>query len=151
MAHTVNWYGRALEGQYGTTAARRVDWVTDTIKCALVTNTYTPDQDAHDFYNDLTNELSTAGGYTSGGATLGTKSVSYDTTSNENRLICADIAWGPGATFGPFRKGIIYKDTGSAATSPLLGYITFDVDQSVSNGTFTIDVDATGLLYITAA
>lgn len=151
MAHTTNWFGRALEGQYGTTAARRVDWATDTIKCALATNTYTPDQDAHDFYNDVTNELSTAGGYTSGGATLGTKSVSYDTTSNELRLICADISWGPGATFGPFRKGIIYKDTGTASTSPLLGYITFDADQSVSNGTFTIDVDATGLLYITAA
>ncbi len=151
MAHTVNWFGRALEGQYGTTAARRVDWVTDTIKCALATNTYTPDQDAHDFYNDVTNELSTAGGYTSGGATLGTKSVSYDTTSNETRLICADIAWGPGATFGPFRKGIIYKDTGTPSTSPVLGYITFDADQSVSNGTFTIDVDATGLLYTTAA
>lgn len=150
MAHTPSWYGRALEGQWGATAARRVDWVGDTIKCALVTNTYTPDQDAHDFFADITNEI-TGTGYTAGGATLGTKSVSYDTTSNENRLICADIAWGPGATFGPFRKGIIYKDTGSGATSPLLGYITFDSDQSVSNGTFTIDVDATGLLYVTAA
>jgi hypothetical protein len=151
VAHTVQWAGRALEGQWGTTAARRVDFVTDTIKCALSTNTYTIDQDAHDFYNDVTNELSTAGGYTSGGATLGTKSVSYDTATNELRLICADITWGPGATFGPFRKATIYKDTGSAATSPILGWITFDADQSVSNGTFTIDVDATGLLYITAA
>lgn len=125
--------------------------MTDTIKCALVTNTYVPDQDVHDFYADITNELATSGGYTAGGATLGTKSVSYNAATNETRLICADIVWGPGATFGPFRKGIIYKDTGSAATSPLMGYITFDADQSVSNGTFTIDVDATGLLYITAA
>jgi hypothetical protein len=149
MAHTTNWFGRAQEGQYGTTSARRVDWVTDTIKCALTTNTFVPDPDTHDFYADVTNELATAGGYTAGGATLTGKSVSYDTGTNETRLICADITWGPGATFGPFRKGIIYKDTGAAATSPLLGYITFDADQSVNNGTFTIDVDATGLLYTT--
>lgn len=124
--------------------------MTDTIKLALATNTYVPDQDAHDFFADVTNEI-TGTGYTAGGATLATKSVSYDTATNELRLICADVAWGPGATFGPFRKGIVYKDTGSGATSPLLGYITFDADQSVSNGTFTVDVDATGLLYITAA
>jgi hypothetical protein len=129
-----------------------VDWVTDTIKCALSTNTYVPDQDAHDFYNDVTNELSTAGGYTSGGATLSGKSVSYDTATNELRLICADITWGPGATFGPFRIGTIYVDTaGASSTDPILGWITFDADQSVANGTFTIDVDATGLLYVTAA
>lgn len=148
MAHVTNWFPRALEGQFGGTAARRVDWVADTIKCALTTNAFTPDHDAHDFYADVTNELSTAGGYTAGGATLGTKSVSYDTASDEVRLICADIAWGPGATFGPFQKAVIYKDTGSPATSPVLGYITFDAAQSVSNGTYTIDVDATGLLYI---
>lgn len=151
MAHTVKWAGKALEGQWGATAARRVDFVTDTIKCALSTVTYVPDQDAHDFYNDVTNELATAGGYTSGGATLGTKSATYDATSNELRLISADIAWGPSATFGPFRIGTIYKDTGTASTSPILGWITFDVDQSVSNGTYTIDTDATGLLYVTAA
>lgn len=150
MAHTVKWAGRALEGQWGTTAARRVDFVTDTIKCSLSTNTYVPDQDAHDFFNDVTNEI-TGTGYTAGGATLGTKSVSYDTATNELRLICADVAWGPGATFGPFRIGTIYKDTGTASTSPILGWITFDSDQSVSNGTFTIDTDPTGVLYVTAA
>lgn len=150
MAHTTSWYGRGLEGQWSATAARRVDWVGDTIKAALTTNTYVPDQDAHDFFNDVTNEV-TGTGYTAGGATLGTKSVAYDTATNELRLICADIVWGPGATFGPFRKAVIYKDTGTATTSPLLGFITFDADQSVANGTYTIDVDVLGLLYVTAA
>lgn len=152
MAHTVSWFGRALEGQFGTTAARRVDWVTDTIKCALTTVTYAQDQDAHTFYSSVTNELATGGGYTAGGATLGTKSVAYDATTNELRLICADITWGPGATFGPFQKAVIYADTAGAATAdPVLGFIIFDASQSVSNGTYTVDVDATGLLVVTAA
>jgi hypothetical protein len=152
VAHTTSWYGQHFVGQYSTTAARRIDWVTDSIKITLHTNTYVPDQDAHDFYDDLTNELSTGGGYTSGGFTLVTKSVTYDTATNQTRLICADPAWGPGATFGPFRKAVVRKDTGTASTSPLIAYITFDVDQSVANGTYTIDADQTlGLLYIAAS
>lgn len=152
MAHTVTWAGRALEGQFGATAERRVDWVGATIKCALTTVTFVPDQDLTGFYSDVTNELVTGGGYTLGGATLTGKSVAYDAVTNQTRLICADIVWGPGATFGPFRRGIIYVDTaGLAATDPVLGWITFDADQSVSNGTFTIDVDPLGLFYVTAA
>ena len=46
-AVTSKWFGNALLGQYSATAARRVDWVTDTIKCSLHTVTYTPDQDVH--------------------------------------------------------------------------------------------------------
>ena len=48
--------------------------MTDTIKCTLHTVTYSFAQDTDDFFNDATNELSTAGGYTAGGVTLGTKS-----------------------------------------------------------------------------
>jgi hypothetical protein len=81
-----------------------------------------------------------------------TKSVSYDSATNQARLICADPAWGPNATFGPFRKAVIRKDTGVAGTSPLIAYITFDSDQSVSNGTYTIDMDQTnGILYLAAS
>lgn len=148
MAHTPFWYGQHFVGQYSTTAARRVDFATDTIKLALVTNTYTIDQDAHDFFNDITNEV-TGTGYTAGGVTLTGKSAVYDAASNEFRLIVADAAWGPGATFGPFRKGVIYKDTGTASTSPLIGGIVWDSDQSVSNGTYTVDTDPTGILYCT--
>lgn len=145
---TANWYGQGLLGQYSVTAARRVDWVTDTIKVALTTSAYTPDQDVHDFFNDVTNEI-TGTGYSAGGVTLGSKSTSYDTTSNETRLIAANAQW-TSASFTA-AKAVIFKDTGTASTSPLLGYVDFGGNETVSSGTFTIQWDATGVLKITAA
>lgn len=142
------WYGKSLQGQWGTTAAQRIDWVTDTIKVLLATSTYSPNQDTHQFKSDITNEI-TGTGYTAGGVTLGTKSVTYDTTTNEARLIAANAQWTT-ATFTA-RYGIVYKDTGVAGTSPLVSLIDFGSDQSVSSGTFTIAWDATGVAKVTAA
>ena len=141
MAFTLNWYGAGATGLVSATAARRVDWVTDTIKVALTTSSYTPDQDAHDFFNDVTNELPATGGYTAGGATLGTKVLTYDNASNTVRLDAANAEW-TSATFTA-RRCVVYKDTGVASTSPLLGYGDFGADTSVTNGTFTIEWDAT--------
>jgi hypothetical protein len=151
MAVSAKWYGNALVGQYGTTAARRVDWVTDSVKVALCTATYTPNQDTHVFFSDITNELATAGGYTAGGAALGTKSVSYDSASNETRLIAAATSW-TSASFTA-RYAIIYVDTaGAASTDPLMGWVDFGGDETVASGTFTINWDATnGVLKLAAA
>lgn len=150
MAVTSKWYGKALEGQYGTTAARRVDWATDTIKVALCTSSFTPNQDTQDFYDDLSNEVANGNGYTTGGATLGTKSVNYDASTNVMSLRAAASTWSA-ATF-TCRYAVVYKDTGSAATSPLLGYTDFGGDEQVTSGTFTITWDATdGVLKITAS
>lgn len=135
------WYGNAGLGMVSATAARRFDWVTDTIKVALTTSTYAVSQDNDDFYADVTNELATATGYTAGGVTLGTKSTVYDSASNTNRLIAASASWTFSAS-KTMRYAVIYKDTGVAATSPLLGYVDFGSDQT-SSGTFTINWDAT--------
>jgi hypothetical protein len=54
------------------------DWDTDTIKCALTTSTYTVDIDTHDFFNDVTNEI-TGTGYTAGGATLASTALGRTT------------------------------------------------------------------------
>ena len=119
MAVTAFWYGKSLEGQYGTTSARRVDWATDTIKAALCTSSFTPAQDTQDFYDDLTNEVANGNGYTTGGETLGTKSVNYDASTNVMSLRAATTSW-TSATF-TCRYAVVYKDTGSGGTSPLLG------------------------------
>lgn len=149
MAVSCKWYGLGLQGQYSATAARRVDWVGDTIKVALCTSSYTPNQDTHDFYNDLTNEVANGNGYTTGGASLANKTTSYDTATNETRLDADDVSW----TSSSFtaRYAVVYKDTGAAATSPLLGYVDFGGDETVASGTLTITWDATGVLKITAA
>lgn len=150
MAVTAKWYGLSLRQQYSTTAADRVDWATDTIKTSLHTSTYVPDQDVHDYFNDATNELSTAGGYTAGGVTLGTKTLTYDTASNETRLDAADAQW-TSASFTA-RIAVTWKDSAGASTTDLLlGYVDFGGDETVASGTFTIQWDSTGVLKITAA
>lgn len=149
MAVTAYWYGKGLEGQYGTTSARRVDWVSDTINVALCASSYTPDQDADDFFDDVSNEIS-GPGYTAGGAALGTKSVNYDSATNTVSLRAATTSW-TSASFTA-RYAVIYKSTGTAGTSPLLGYVDFGGDETVSSGTFSIAWDATdGVLKITAS
>jgi len=123
-------------------------WTSDTMKVLLTTSSYTPSQDSHEFKSSVTNEV-TGTGYSAGGVTLGTKSVSVDTASNETRLIAANVSWTT-ATFTA-RYAVIYKDTGTAGTSPLLGYVDFGADVPVSAGTFSITWDTTGVLKITAA
>jgi hypothetical protein len=145
MAVTAKWYGLPLKNQIA--GSTLFDWDTDTIKCALTTSSYVVDQDAHDFFNDITNELPTAGGYTAGGTTLTCSAPAYDGASNTVRLDATDAQW-TSATF-TCRFAIVYKSTGTAATSPLLGYVDFGGDETVSSGTFTVQWDNTdGVLRI---
>ena len=145
MAVTAKWYGLNVKDQWGATP---VNWSSDTIKVSLHTSTYVPNQDTDEFWNVATNEIAGTG-YTTGGVTLGTKTLTYDAPTNEARLGAANASWAS-ATF-TFRIGCIYKSTGTSTTSPVMGYVDMGADQSVSSGTFTIQWDATGVLKGTAA
>jgi hypothetical protein len=114
-----------------------VDLSSGTFKIMLTTSTHTPNQDTHDFRDDVTNEVAGTG-YTAGGVTV-TVTRTYDAASNEIRVAVQDAVWGPGATI-TFRNAHLYKDTaGADSTDPLIAYIAYGSDQSVSNGTLTID------------
>jgi hypothetical protein len=147
---TAFWFGKAFLSQFGATAGARTDWVGNTIKCSLHTNTYVPAQDTDQFFSAATNEISGTG-YSAGGVTLTTKTLTYDAASNEARLDADDASW-TSATFSA-RNAVVYNSTpGTAATNPVMGYVNFGAsDQSVSAGTFTIQWDATGVLKVTSA
>lgn len=125
-----------------------INLASDTMKVALVTSSYTPNQDSHDFFNDVTNEVSGTG-YTAGGATLASPTVTQDNTNNLAYFDATDSAWTITTSIVP-RGAVIYKDTGSAATSPLLCYIDFGSDYTISNGTLTLQWAATGIFRITS-
>lgn len=136
MAVTAKWYANGeLAISNGSTV-----WTTDTIKAALTTSSYTPNQSTHDFFNDVTNELSTANGYTAGGATLGTKSVTL--SGLVVALKAAATVWTATGTLTA-RYCVVYKSTGTASTSPVLGYVDFGADVSATDAAFTITWDAT--------
>jgi hypothetical protein len=149
VAVTAKWYGQAELGLLSATASRKVDWASDTIKAAALKNTYTPDQDNHVFWSDVSaQEISASGGYTAGGVALAGKAVSYDAASNETRLTANPTTIT--AANATVRYIAVYKDTGTAGTSELLGYVDLGVDVNVVN-TLTLNWDATGVLKAVAS
>jgi hypothetical protein len=129
---------------------KEIDFDTDTIKVALLTSAYTPNQTAHDYYDDVVANEVTGTGYTAGGQTLASKTVTQDTANKVTILDAADVTWASSTITA--RYAVIYDDTPSTnATKPLLGYVDFGSDQSSSNGNFTLTWDATGIIRITVA
>lgn len=124
---------------------KEIDYDTDTIAVILTTSSYTPDQDAHDYVNDLTNEVS-GGGYSRG--TLGSKTVTYTGATNKHVLDAADTDFTT-ATF-TFRN-VVLADTspGSDAARPLIGYQAADADVTGAGGTLTLVWHSDGIVEIT--
>lgn len=120
-----------------------IDLDTDTIKVALVTSSYTPDQDLHDFFDDVTNEVSGTG-YSAGGASLANKAVTQDNTNNKGVFDADDVTWSTSTITA--RGAVLYKSTGTASTSALICYIDFGSDKSSAGGNFTIQWNASGIL-----
>jgi hypothetical protein len=146
MAITARLYGPLL----AHLAAKRIDWLGDAIHLTLHTATYVPDQDLHDFVNDLTNELPTGGGYTAGGIALATKTAAYDAATNTLVLDAADISI-PNSTL-TWRVAVLSDRTPTlAADQPLIAYFLSDVDIVSSGGTTTITFAADGIARISAA
>lgn len=95
---------RFLEGQF--------NWTTDTIKAVLVdTGTYTPNLTSHEFLSDI-----------SGGARIATSGAFSSKTTTGGAADAADITF-TSVTGASIEAIVIYKDTGSDATSPLIAYI----------------------------
>lgn len=121
-----------------------IDLDTDTIKVALVTSSYTPDQDAHDFFNDVTNEV-VGTGYTAGGATLANKAVTQDNTDNEGVFDADDVTWSTSTITA--RGAVLYKSRGGLSSADeLIAYLDFGSDKVSTNGDFTIAWNAEGIL-----
>jgi hypothetical protein len=128
---------------------KEIDYDTDSIKLAATTSTYTPDQDAHNYFNDITNEI-TGTGYTAGGQALTTKTVTYTAATNKHVLDADDVAWITSTLTA--RHFVLYDATpGSDATRPLIGYQSEASDVSTTAGTLSVVWSASGIVEITAS
>lgn len=123
----------------------QIDLDSVTIKCALVTSGYTPDQNLHDFWNDVTNEVSGTN-YTAGGNSCLNPTV----TMNGSGLVTFDAddpaTWAQHAAgFNNAVRAILYRDTGVSSTSELIAFSgTFTAGGNV-DGPFSIQLDAAGI------
>jgi len=87
-----------------------IAWDTDNIKVSLVdTGTYTVVIDTHEFYSDLSGVVADSGNLASKTVTLGVADAD-------------DVTFGS-VTGATVEAVVIWKDTGTASTSPLIAYI----------------------------
>lgn len=147
MAASGTVYNNFKYRQLGDTSVTPINLKTDTIKLALLTSSYTPDYDAHDFFDDVSAaEVSASGTYSAGGATL-TVTTSQDNTDNEGVFDATDVSF---TSFtGTARYAVIYKSTGTPSTSPLICLIDFGENVSAYAGTFSITFNSEGIINIT--
>lgn len=129
--------------------AGQMDFLTDTIKATLHTTTYAPNLDTNEVKADATNELGTANGYTAGGVTLGTKTVTYNATGNVTTLSAADFSWTASGGSLVFRYVVIWDDTPTTPADPLIGFMDDTGVTLASGSTYTVDITASGLLTVT--
>jgi hypothetical protein len=142
MAASANWFGLAVKDQYGATAADRIDWVNDTLKIAILSSAAAINQDTNQYWSDLVANEITGTGYTAGGITLSSKTLTYDTATNTIRMKAADVTWST-VTFTNGRYAIVYKSTGTNTTSHVEAYIDFGANESPAGVDFTISFDVT--------
>lgn len=129
-----------------------IDLDTDSFKVTLHTSTYTPSASTHTVYADLTNELSTANGYTNTGAALG--SVTWTRSGATVTFDAADTTWTASGGSIVARYAVIRKDgTANAIVSPLIAYILLDTspaDVTTTTGnTLTLAWNASGIFTLT--
>jgi hypothetical protein len=102
-----------------------IAYLTDTIKVALVKSTYTPNLSTHQFYSDLT----------PGTNVIGTPQTLASKTSTNGVADAADVTFTAVSAGSTVSYVAIYKDTGTASTSPLIALIDTGVGLPVmTNG-----------------
>ena len=149
MAITAKLYASMPENALGGNTAGEgpMDILSDTIKVMLTSSSNSISQTADTVKADVTNELAASGNYSTGGATLGTKT--YAVSSLVTTFDAADTTWST-ATFTA-AQAHIYDDTPTSPADPLISYLDFGGDQSVSGADFTIAWNASGIFTLTVA
>ncbi len=148
------WFGKAIINAFGgeteAETASQTDFLTNVIKVALFTNAHAPAQDDDEFYDGAhgMTEVSNGNGYLTGGWTLTTKTLAYDSGTNVIKFDGDDALWTSSTITA--RYACIYNST-PASNKPFLGYVDFGSDQSSSNGDFKITWDTAGILKITVS
>jgi hypothetical protein len=111
------------------------DWDTDTIKATLHTATYVP-SDAHDYHADLTNELTTANGYTAGGVTIGNRSISVVAANSWATQRANSTAYNVGEIVRPATgNGFVYRCSVAGTSGGSLPTYSTVIGRETADGT----------------
>lgn len=131
---------------------KQIDWDSDALVWTLHTSTMAPNLDTWDFADDLTNELSTGGGYTAGtagggGLAIASPSSSYTVANSFSVTRANSTAYNVEDVFRPAStNGFLYRVTvaGTSAASPPTFPLV--VGNTVADGTATIECVGSGII-----
>ena len=107
-----------------------INLFSDTLKVALVSSAYTPDLSGDEVWGDVSSyEVASGDGYTTGGATLASKTLTRDTW--KTTFDAGDVTWT--SLTKTFRYAVIYKSGtvadpqgGADIVNPLFAYVLLD-------------------------
>ena len=123
-----------------------VDFDTDIMKIALVTNGNVPDVTitGDDFFDDLEATEVSGTGYSAGGIALTTRTIVE--SGGTVTFDADDVTWSQdGSGFTDARHAILYHDTGTPTTSSLVATMNMAVDKGNTTGDLTLEFASTGL------
>lgn len=123
--------------------AGTIDLDGHTLKVMLVTG-YTPNIDTHNGKADVLAYEESGAGYTAGGATLASLTITKDTTNDRAKFDAADVTW-TGLNVGTPSHAILYDDT--HASDCLIAY--WEVTTATNGGNYTLQWGANGIVLLT--
>lgn len=138
-------------GLYGLTLEKfLIDTVGDSLEAedndlALVSDSYTPNFDTHDFAADLTNEAS-GGNYAREPVTTTELTLSSGTLTWDAADTVFDNGGSDDVTITDAMGAVYIIATGNDATAQLVGLWDFVTAASCSNSTFTVQWNGSGLM-----
>jgi hypothetical protein len=126
----------------------------NTFKITLHTSSWTPNNSTNEVFADVTNELSTANGYTAGGITL--SSVALTQTAGVVKFTSAAAVWtASGGSIPAWRYAVVRAvGTLNGKVDPIVAYCLgdstpADVPATSTGNTLTITPNASGILSAT--
>lgn len=152
---TTTLYGKAHANLLGGEVAGdtfAIDYLSDTIKAALLTNAHTPNFDTHETFDDVDGDEVSGTGYTAGGATLGSKTITYTAADSWGTARANTTAYSLGDIVRPatgnghlYRAIVAGTSAGAPPTFPTVS------GQTVTDGTVTWAEIGRGVTQIDAA
>lgn len=148
MAVSGKFYGAALKSAFN----KEIDADSDTLKVMLCSSSYTPNLDTHDYKNDVTNELATAGGYTQTGASLTSVTMVWTAANSWATARANSTVYAAGQYVRPATgNGYLYMAAvGGTSAGSIPTYPTV-IGQTVTDGGVTWVCVGTGAFVLDAA
>lgn len=113
------------------------------LKCALLKNTYTPNQDTDDVWGDISAHEIEGTGYTAGGVAVTPSDPVYVSADNILQMDCTDAEWAE--LTGTCRTAVLYVD---GTTKYLVAYTDNGEDKVATAEPFKVRFGTNGAVKI---